>query len=601
MRRALSINPSMHGTSARSPACGCAAARVGDWTLPLGRDFPAHSHSWPELPIAVSLCGLRGADYVQPSEAVQSVRRSLGRQPSHQHAGVMSSVRGRGRWGHCRVRGGLGGQCGWAQAHTWSAGFPRELACACGAAQAMFASASNFTQPVAAWDVGRVTNMHALFAYASVFNQPLEAWDVGQVTTMQAMFAGASAFNQPVAAWDVRRVTKMWEVFAQASVFNQPVEAWDVSQVTTMHGMFSSASAFNQPVAAWELDQLSVMSAMFYKASAFNQPVDAWDVSQVTTMHAMFGFASAFNQPVAAWRVGQVSDMYKLFIEALAFNQPMDAWDVSQVANMHGMFRRAAAFNQPIDAWDVGQVTNMGAMFNGASSLSDCNRLRIHATLEAQKPSVWNEDWGTLTLLCNSPLSPPSPPVVPPPPPSPPPPSPSPPSPPALPQSPSLPPPPSSPPALPPPPFLPPSPPMAPWLHSQILVTSDDWNSQVSWELTCDGLAVPITGGAPHLATHAVPRSRCTLHLMDSYGDGWQGATWSAPGWTDQRYTLSADLFLSSVSFDATPASCWDMPVTGSARLLRKSDGSDFPADQGGGEADCNWFSEEKAASLDTR
>ena len=60
--------------------------------------------------------------------------------------------------------------------HTCSARPPmRACVCYC-AAQAMFCSARSFTQPVAAWDVGRVTNMHALFANASVFNQPVAAW-----------------------------------------------------------------------------------------------------------------------------------------------------------------------------------------------------------------------------------------------------------------------------------------------------------------------------------------------------------------------------------------------------------------------------------------
>ena len=137
---------------------------------------------------------------------------------------------------------------------------------------------------------------------------------------------------------------------------------------------------------------------------------------------------------------------------------------------------------------------------------------------------------------------------------------------------------------------------MAPWLHSQILVTSDDGNSPGhKWELTCDGLAVPITGGAPYAEMHAVPPSSCTLHLMDDYGDGWQGATWSAPGWTNQRYTLAADTFLHSVSFVPTPAPCWDMPVSGSAWLLRTSDSGYV-----GVRANCDWFREETAASRDT-
>ena len=140
-------------------------------------------------------------------------------------------------------------------------------------------------------------------------------------------------------------------------------------------------------------------------------------------------------------------------------------------------------------------------------------------------------------------------------------------------------------------------------MHSQILVTGDVKNSQVSWELTCDGLAVPITGGAPYSATHVMPPNSCTLHMIDSYGDGWQGAIWSAPGWTDQSYTLGANLFLNSVSFYATPSPCWDMPVRagpGAAWLIRKSPYGWFPTDQGGGEAECDWFNEEKAVRLDT-
>ena len=69
-------------------------------------------------------------------------------------------------------------------------------------------------------------------------------------------------------------------------------------------------------------------------------------------------------------------------------------------------------------------------------------------------------------------------------------------------------------------------------------MTDDAYNSEVTWRLTCDGLSIPITGGAPYLELHEVPQGSCALILMDSYGDGWQGATWTAPGWTDQSYTL---------------------------------------------------------------
>ena len=71
-----------------------------------------------------------------------------------------------------------------------------------------------------------------------------------------------------------------------------------------------------------------------------------------------------------------------------------------------------------------------------------------------------------------------------------------------------------------------------------VSVTEDTYNHEVSWELTCGGLSAPVSGGSPYSETHAVPPGTCTLVLMDAYGDGWQGATWTAPGWTDQSYTL---------------------------------------------------------------
>ena len=73
-----------------------------------------------------------------------------------------------------------------------------------------------------------------------------------------------------------------------------------------------------------------------------------------------------------------------------------------------------------------------------------------------------------------------------------------------------------------------------------VIVTEDLYNYEVSWELSCDGLPAPITGGSPYEEMHGVPPGSCNLTLMDSFGDGWQGAAWTAPGWTDQSFTLTA-------------------------------------------------------------
>ena len=90
-------------------------------------------------------------------------------------------------------------------------------------------------------------------------------------------------------------------------------------------------------------------------------------------------------------------------------------------------------------------------------------------------------------------------------------------------------------------------------MPSAVSVTADTYPAEVSWELTCGGLSAPITGGSLYSETHTVPPGTCTLVLMDSYGDGWQGATWTAPGLTDRSFTLAAGLSSDTVSFYAGP------------------------------------------------
>lgn len=100
-----------------------------------------------------------------------------------------------------------------------------------------------------------------------------------------------------------------------------------------------------------------------------------------------------------------------------------------------------------------------------------------------------------------------------------------------------------------PPPRVP-APPIPP-VTSVISVTNDQWNEEVDWSLSCDGLESPIAGGSPYNNEHTVPAGACTLSLMDSFGDGWQGAVWAAPGWTSNSYTMAGSYEVES--FDVMP------------------------------------------------
>ena len=69
-------------------------------------------------------------------------------------------------------------------------------------------------------------------------------------------------------------------------------------------------------------------------------------------------------------------------------------------------------------------------------------------------------------------------------------------------------------------------------VHSEVTVAWDAMPSDVEWELTCNDGGDPIGGGASYAATHALPLgASCTLKMVDRFGDGWQGAHWSAPAW----------------------------------------------------------------------
>ena len=131
------------------------------------------------------------------------------------------------------------------------------------------------------------------------------------------------------------------------------------------------------------------------------------------------------------------------------------------------------------------------------------------------------------------------------------------PSPPAAPSAPPSPPgPPAPPPPSPPPDYTPSSPPSPPTLNvtlaSRVVVSGSPSytnSKEESWTLLCDGVAIvsdqhllehgPDGLLRPYNMSHtAMPGAQCTLLLFDSRGDGWAGAKWMAPGWTDQVFTL---------------------------------------------------------------
>ena len=85
----------------------------------------------------------------------------------------------------------------------------------------------------------------AMFDRSFKFNQPVAAWDVGKVTTMR-----------------VRRWARVWVHTAAQRSGHKPCACAGAAQE-----MFSRATSFNQPVAAWDIGQVTSMSVRRCPAS----------------------------------------------------------------------------------------------------------------------------------------------------------------------------------------------------------------------------------------------------------------------------------------------------------------------------------------------
>ena len=132
----------------------------------------------------------------------------------------------------------------------------------------------------------------------------------------------------------------------------------------------------------------------------------------------------ATHSHISTWDVSAVTDLsYLVYIPPCwsTFDEDINAWNVGQVTSMRYMFQNSA-FDQPIESWNVGQVSSTYYMFGYSGGLMrGFNKRVVHATFEAQVPSVWTYEWSDANdsppATPPPPLPPPSPPSLPPSPP----------------------------------------------------------------------------------------------------------------------------------------------------------------------------------------
>ncbi|EOD08755.1 hypothetical protein EMIHUDRAFT_459945, partial [Emiliania huxleyi CCMP1516] len=98
------------------------------------------------------------------------------------------------------------------------------------------------------------------------------------------------------------------------------------------------------------------------------------------------------------------------------------------------------------------------------------------------------------------------------------------------------------------------------WLEDRSLIVGSSGDSRyecyVSWDLWCGGTVVlssaPYASGEPFQAEYGVslsPGVECELVMKDSYGDGWNGASWSGLG--QEGLTVASGAALDNVEYVA--------------------------------------------------
>ena len=60
-----------------------------------------------------------------------------------------------------------------------------------------------------------------------------------------------------------------------------------------------------------------------------------------------------------------------------------------------------------------------------------------------------------------------------------------------------------------------------------ITVGGGSWLSEVSWDLVDGSGTIVLSGGAPYSGTACLPNDCYTMNMYDSFGDGWNGSTYS--------------------------------------------------------------------------
>jgi surface protein len=163
---------------------------------------------------------------------------------------------------------------------------------------------------------------------------------------------------------------------------NLDLSKWDTSAVTTLESAFHGAAKLTVNLAGWDTSAVGSLKRAFYYAAKLNSDLSSWDVGTVTTLEETFTSATVFvGTGLDQWNPSEVTTLRYTF-RYTNVNADVGKWATNKVTSMYGTFNNAYVFKGTgVDKWNIEAVTTgqFGQMMVGASSLTPCNKKKIHA------------------------------------------------------------------------------------------------------------------------------------------------------------------------------------------------------------------------------
>ena len=248
-----------------------------------------------------------------------------------------------------------------------------------------FYGAMEMNANLSGWNVAKVKTFLRTFFGANKFTGTgLSLWVTAFATNLDSTFQSAGEMNSDLSNWNVMLVTRLDRTFKDASKFvGTGLSLWITTWLVSLESTFEGAAKMNADLSGWNVANVKELESTFNGAITFTGAgLDSWNTVSANTLSYTFYKAAGMNADLSKWEVGKVTSLVCTFAGASKFvGTGLSVWITTSLESLDRTFDGAAKMNADLSGWDVSNAANpkinRQTMFEGATSLSSCNKRRI--------------------------------------------------------------------------------------------------------------------------------------------------------------------------------------------------------------------------------